>query len=66
MKDVFNFHRERDSDLKQQNIFREALVNPVYNNTEKIFFLGPHIEEMIPRNIKKLEFTNSFTKEIKI
>ena len=65
MKEVFNFCGEIGYDLKQKNIFRESLFNSVYNGTEKVFFLGPKIWEVIPKNIIKLGSLNSFTKEIK-
>ena len=47
-----------------QNIFRRPLVNSLYNGLERVSFLGPKIWDMVPKNIKTLEFLNSFKKEI--
>ena len=52
--DIFQFRQQQNHNLSQPLQFSIHRVRSVYNGIESIFFLGPHIRNLIPTFFKEL------------
>ena len=52
--DIFQFRQQQNHKLSQNSQFRIPRVRSVYNGTESISCLGPHIRNLVPASFKEL------------
>ena len=51
--------------FRNNNGFRLAFAKTVYNGTECISYLGPKIWDIVPVELKNIQFLNSFKKSLR-
>ena len=65
MNDTFKRRDEQTYDLRKNSQFYRPKVNPVYNGTKSVSFLGPITWDLVPNEVKDKENLPAFKKAIK-
>ena len=53
MNDIFKRRVEQTYTLRKHSQFYRPKVNPVYNGTESVSFVGPIIWDLVPNELKE-------------